>query len=95
MITLYEDTKTANDVPDYLVYGADETSILPGGGMMQRVIGGRGKSVQHQQCSGDQENITVIPTICGDGTTLGQPVVILKGSAYQVKWAQENPLGAT
>ena len=81
-------------MPDELLYGSDETGILPGGGTTQRVIGRTGKKVQHQQRSGDRENITVIPTICADGTTL-KPAVIFKGSGYQVKWAQENPLGAS
>lgn len=91
---IFIDTKTTNNVPDELLYGSDETGILPGGGTTQRVIGRKGKKVQHQQRSGDRENITVIPTICADGTAL-TPAVIFKGSGYQVKWMQENPLGAS
>jgi hypothetical protein len=91
---IYNHTKTEHNVPDELVYGADESGFLPGGGNTQRVIGGKGKKVQHQQRSGDRENITVILTICADGTYLS-PVVIYKGSAFQTKWTQENPLGAS
>lgn len=91
---LYRDTKTKFDVPDDLIYGSDETGILPGGGTTQRMIGGKGKKVQHQQRSGDRENITIIATICGDGSYLS-PIVIFKGSAFQTKWAQDNPLGAS
>jgi len=91
---LFYDEKTKYEVPDSLVYGADETGILPSGGTTQRVIGGTGKKVQHQQRSGDRENITVIPAICGDGSYTS-PVIIFKGNAFHTKWAQENPLGAS
>ncbi|KAH9165070.1 hypothetical protein EDB89DRAFT_1858704, partial [Lactarius sanguifluus] len=39
----------------------------------------------------NRENITVLPTICADGTTL-PPTVIYKGESFQVKWLQNNPL---
>lgn len=37
--------------------------------------------------------MTVIATICGDGTALA-PAVIFKGKGYQVQWAENNPLNA-
>ena len=40
------------------------------------------------------ENITVIVTICADGTSL-PPAVLFKGQAFQVKWAQDNPTKAS
>ncbi|KAJ6452487.1 hypothetical protein C8R45DRAFT_1193916 [Mycena sanguinolenta] len=57
----------------------------------ERVIGGAGKNTQHhQRSSGDRENITVLVTIYGDGTT-HPPTVIFKGKEFQVKWKQDNP----
>lgn len=82
-----------DSIPDELIYGADETGFQKGIGTKQRVVGGTGKKVQHQVCSGDRENITVIETICADSTTIA-PAVIYKGEGYQVKWKQENPLNA-
>jgi hypothetical protein len=90
---LLEETVNHHNIPEELRYGVDETGILPGGGTTERVIGGRGKSVQHQQRSGDRENITVIPIICADGTA-PTPVILFKGLAYQIKWLQDNPLKA-
>jgi hypothetical protein len=62
-------------------------------GITDRVIGPAGAKMQHQQRSGNRENITVLPTICADGT-LVPPTVIYKGEAFQMKWLQENPLDA-
>ncbi|SJK99633.1 uncharacterized protein ARMOST_02941 [Armillaria ostoyae] len=76
-----------------LIFGTDETGIQKGIGTSERVYGPANRSVQHQQRSGDRENIMVIETICADGTSLA-PSVIFKGEGYQVSWKQENPLNA-
>ncbi|KIY60695.1 CENP-B protein, partial [Cylindrobasidium torrendii FP15055 ss-10] len=77
-------------------YGADETGIQSGIGSKERVFGPAGSSVQHQQRSGNRENITVLCTICGDGSATDvPPTVIFKGNAFQVNWKQNNPLNAS
>lgn len=76
------------------IYGMDETGFQPGGGASERVIGAAGKKTQHQQKDGNRENITVIVTICADGTSL-PPAVIFKGQNFLVKWDQDNPLNAS
>ena len=81
------------NIPDELVYGADETGIQSGIGVTERVIGPASVKMQHQQRSGNRENITVLPTICADGTSL-PPTVIYKGESFQTKWLQDNPLDA-
>jgi hypothetical protein len=81
-------------IPAELMYGSDETGIQQGIGTRERVLGAAGKRVQHQQRSGDRENITVIVTICADGTSLA-PAVIFKGEHYQTSWKQDNPLNAS
>ncbi len=73
--------------------GADETGIQTGIGVTERVIGPVGQKMQYQQRSGNRENITVLPTICADGTSV-PPIIIYKGEAFQAKWLQENPLDA-
>jgi hypothetical protein len=80
-------------IPAELIYGTDETGIQEGIGVKEHVLGAPGKKVQHQQWSGDRENITVIVTICGDGTSL-PPAVIFKGEHFQMSWKQDNPLNA-
>ena len=90
---MLKEVREKHDIPDELVYGADETGIQSGIGVTERVIGPAGAKIQHQQQSGTRENITVLPTICADGTSLA-PTVIYKGEAFQTKWLQENPLDA-
>ena len=89
---ILEDTVEGEDgeepIDPELMYGSDES------GFQQRVIGPKGQKVQHQQRSGDRENITVMVTICGDGTSL-PPAVIFKGEAFQTSWKQNNPLNAS
>lgn len=77
------------------IYGSDETAFRTGEGSSNRkVVGPAGKRIQHQQKTGNQENITVMVTICADGSTPVPPAVIFKGSKYLVKWKQENPANA-
>ena len=90
---LLKEAREEYNIADELLYGTDETGIQSGIGVTERVIGPAGAKIQHQQRSGNQENITVLPTICADGTSV-PPTVIYKGEAFQTKWLQENPLDA-
>lgn len=98
--TLYLDSLEAaldedgEPIPPHRIFQVDEIGFLYGVGEKERVIGSKGKKVQHQQRSGTRETITVIPTICADGTSI-PPAVIFKGEAFQVKWRQDNPLNAS
>ena len=87
--------KGGDDVitPD-LIWGADETGFQEGIGGKERVVGPRGKKVQHQQRGGDRENITAMIGICADGTSI-PPAVIFKGQSFQTRWKQDNPLNAS
>ena len=76
------------------IYGMDETGLQQGVGVSERVIGPSGQKRQHQQRSGDRENITVLVTICADGTSL-PPAVIYKGQAFHSSWVQDNPVKAS
>jgi hypothetical protein len=90
---LLEEIRGRHDIPDELLYAADETGVQTGIGVTERVVGPAKAKIQHQQRSGNRENITVLPTICADGTSV-PPTVIYKGEAFQTKWLQENPLDA-
>jgi len=81
-------------IPPELIYGVDESGIQEGIGTRERVLGAVHKKVQHQQRSGERENITVIVTICADGTSI-PPAVIFKGEGFQASWKQDNPLNAS
>lgn len=90
---IIEDVTQEYGIVDELVYGADETGIQTGIGVTERVIGPAHAKMQHQQRSGNRENITVLPTICADGTSV-PPTIIYKGECFQTRWLQDNPLDA-
>lgn len=81
------------DEPDCL-YALDETGFMPGKALSQKVIGRAGNKTQSQKEGGNRELITVLPTICADGTAL-PPLVIYAGQAFSVSWKQNNPLKAS
>lgn len=76
------------------IYGMDETGLQQGVGASERVIGASGQKRQYQQRGGDRENITVLVTICADGTSI-PPAVIYKGQAFHSSWVQDNPVKAS
>lgn len=80
-------------IPVENYYGMDESGIQPGVTVKRRVIGRKGAKIQHCRRDGDRENITIAPTICGDGTSI-RPMIIFKGQRLQPAWGRENPLEA-
>jgi hypothetical protein len=92
--TVIEGEEGEDPIADKLLYGVDETGVQDGIGSKERVYGDPAKKFQHQQCSGGRENITIIVTICADGTSL-PPAVIFKGENFQTLWKQDNPLKAS
>lgn len=92
---ILSDSLTDYAIKQHNLYGSDEIGVqTQGGGERETVFAEQGKGTPYQQRAGTRENITVIVTICADGTST-PPAVIFKGSAYQVKWAQNNPLNAS
>ena len=86
-------THLENVEPD-CIWAADETGIQTGAAVHERVIGRKGKNLQHQTRQGTHENITVIVTIAADGTSI-PPAIIYKGQGFLASWKQDNPLGAS
>ncbi|KZP13127.1 DDE-domain-containing protein, partial [Athelia psychrophila] len=91
---LLGDTQQKYGLQPETTWAADESGFQASSGQRERVMGARKKEPQYQQRDGNQENITVIVTICGDGSALA-PTMIFKGSAFQVAWKQDNPANAT
>jgi hypothetical protein len=85
---------TIEDVDTECIWAADETGFQMNGAIRERVIGRAGKSTQYQQRDGNRENITVIVTICADGTSIAL-AVIFKRKSYLPEWKQDNPLEAS
>jgi hypothetical protein len=72
------------------VYGFDESGFPFGGdGARQRVVGRTDARIQHIQRGGNRENVTVMVTICADGTTT-RPTVIFKGKKMYSDWTKAN-----
>ena len=92
--TAIEGKEGEDPIPTELIFGVDETGVQEGVGCKERVYGKPTKKFQHQQRSGEQENITVIVTVCADGSSL-PPAVIFKGKNFQTSWKQDNPLHAS
>ncbi|KAH8794362.1 hypothetical protein DL96DRAFT_1450733, partial [Flagelloscypha sp. PMI_526] len=61
-----------------LIFGMDESGCPPVSVGPTRVLGRKGTKRQHRIGSNCRENVTVIVTICADGTTL-VPTIIFKG----------------
>lgn len=77
------------------IHGTDEVGTNTANGEREWVIGGRKHAgPQYQQWGGNCENITIIVTISGDGSSI-PPAVIYKGLAFQVQWKQDNPANAS
>ncbi|KAJ3490068.1 hypothetical protein NLJ89_g11469 [Agrocybe chaxingu] len=76
------------------IYGMDESGFPPSDQGVQRVVGRRGSKIQHKAGSANRENITVLVTICADGTAL-KLTVIFKGQRILAKWSQDNVAGAS
>jgi hypothetical protein len=87
---LVASTFQAHNFASENVYGFDESGFPFGGdGARQRVIGRTDTSLQHVQRGGNRENVTVMVTICADGTTT-RPVVIFKGKKMYSDWTRAN-----
>lgn len=82
------------DIEQDCTWATDETGIQPESGEKERVIGKAGEKTQYQQRGGSKENMTVIVTICADGTSIA-PAVVFKGKGYSTSWKQDNPLNAS
>jgi hypothetical protein len=81
------------DTPPECLWAADETGFQFIMATRERVFGKKSAKIQHQMRSGSKENVTVIVTICADGSYI-PPAVIYKGKGYLPNWEQENPLKA-
>ncbi|KIO25458.1 hypothetical protein M407DRAFT_8361 [Tulasnella calospora MUT 4182] len=75
-------------------YGADETGVMLGQAQKTLVIGPAGQKVQHKQQDAEREIVTVMETVCADGTYL-PCTVIFKGKNILKKWGRDNACDAS
>ncbi|KLO14845.1 DDE-domain-containing protein, partial [Schizopora paradoxa] len=91
---LLESVITEHNIEPDCIFAMDETGFMPGRACTSKVIGKAGNRSQHSTESGNRNNITVLPVICADGTSI-PPLVIFQGKAFSVNWLQNNPLKAS
>jgi hypothetical protein len=72
------------------IYGFDESGFLFGGdGQHLHVVTHPNASIQHIQRGGNHENMTVMVTVCGDGSAL-VPAILFKGKHIMKDWESWN-----
>jgi hypothetical protein len=90
-----KDTETKYEIVQELGYGMDETPVLLGCPGKQWVAGSSVNSTHHLTCNETCESVTVIETICANGSTI-PPTVIFKGQGFMKAWGgpENNPIDA-
>lgn len=79
-------------IPPQKRFDTDEVGFVMCMTKKCHVVGPAGKKIQHAQRDADREMVTVVNTICADGTSL-KPTVIYKGKNWLGRWRkQANPL---
>jgi hypothetical protein len=71
----------------------DETGFMEGQAHKVRVIGRRGAHTTYKRNGGSRKSVTVLVTICADGTVL-TPTMTFKGVKLLKRWGEVNPLKA-
>ena len=89
-----EELERGQNIPMENWYAADESGIMMGVAERAEVIGAAGQKTQHKLQDGTREIVTVLETICADGTVL-RPTVVFKGKNLLSKWGDDNPCEAS
>ena len=72
----------------------DEKGIQLGIGKKTTVLVDRDQQAVKQIEDGSWELVTILETVCADGTSL-QPCFIFKGVRRDLEWGRDNPLNAS
>jgi hypothetical protein len=80
-------------IPPENIYNMDEKGVQLGVGKKARVLVDRDQKTVHQVEDGNREMVTIIETLCADGTVL-RPSVIFKGKQRNLEWGRNNPCKA-
>lgn len=88
---ILEEVITEYNIPVENIYNMDEKGIQMGIGKRTMVLVDRDqKGAAYHIEDGNWELVTVIETVCADGTAL-HPSVIFKGKTRDLEWARNNP----
>lgn len=90
---LLESIVTKHEIPPENIYNPDEKGVQLGKGNKTQVLVDRDQKVVQATEHGNRELVTIIETVCADGTSL-PPSVIFEGSRVNAEWGRVNPAGA-
>lgn len=90
---MVEEHLVANNVKPKNVFGMDESGFRRSNLAAQVVVGRKGKKNQYRVGTANKENVTVLVTICADGSCL-PPSIIYKGNNLYKRWTNENVANA-
>lgn len=71
------------------LFAMDETGSGLGVAGKMKVVGAARQAIQHIRQDGNRENVTIMVTICADGTRL-RDTIIFKGKRFQARWMSRN-----
>jgi len=92
--SLLEETVKEFQIDDDDIYNMDEKGIQLGiTGRVQTLVDRNQQSVNRVE-DGNRELVTIIETVCADGTAL-RPCVVFKGTRRNLEWGRDNPGGAS
>jgi hypothetical protein len=74
-------------IKSWRMYGMDEIGCVLEYAPCRCVVGPPGRKIQHDQADGNREMVTVVNTICADGTYL-KPIVVYKGKNFLIRWTE-------
>jgi hypothetical protein len=80
-------------VPPENIFNMDEKGIQLGVGKRVAAIIDRDQKTVFQVENGNRELVTIIETLCADGTAL-HPCVIFQGKRRNLEWGRDNPCNA-
>ena len=90
---MYEEVVKEFNIPKENVYNMDEKGIQLGVGKRVTSIIDRDQKEVYNIEDGNRELVTMIETVCADGSTL-PPSAIFKGARINPEWGRTNPANA-
>ncbi|KAJ3484161.1 hypothetical protein NLJ89_g12004 [Agrocybe chaxingu] len=91
---VYEEVLTKYNIPVENIYNMDEKGIQLGVGKRIAAIVDRDQKAVYNVEDGNCRLVTVIETVCADGTAL-RPSVIFQGKRTNLAWGRDNPCQAS
>lgn len=80
-------------IPPENRYNPDEKGVQMGIGARTQVLVDRDQKVVQSTEHGNRDLVTIIETVCADGTSL-PPSVIFEGARINMDWGRVNPANA-